>query len=148
MTKWIIVTSIKLSQIEKEIQWIDSTCTYIKRTLDDGTLSFLKTTIKLEICYLKHNLSHTRLMRIGQVLMITYLEQKYKCKNYTLYQIEEKRFLIQCNKFAKQKEEVRIIWTSFTQSTHNYLLICMISKKLLWILNRNQFNKLNSQWSK
>lgn len=26
---------------------------------------------------LKHNLSHTRLMRIGQVLMITYLEQKY-----------------------------------------------------------------------
>lgn len=45
---------------------------------------------------LKHNLSHTRLMRIGQVLMITYLEQKYKCKNYTLYQIEEKHFLIQC----------------------------------------------------
>lgn len=45
-----IVTSIKLSQIEKEIQWIDSTCAYIKRTLDDGTLSFLKTTIKLEIC--------------------------------------------------------------------------------------------------
>lgn len=29
---------------------------------------------------LKHNLLHTRLMRIGQVLMITYLEQKYKCK--------------------------------------------------------------------
>lgn len=58
---------------------------------------------------LKHNLLHTRLMRIGQVLMITYLEQKYKCKYYTLYQIEEKHFLIQCNKFAKQKEEVRII---------------------------------------
>lgn len=55
------------------------------------------------------NLSQTRLMRIGQVLMITYLEQKYTCKNYTLYQIEEKHFLIQCNKFAKQKEEVRII---------------------------------------
>lgn len=45
---------------------------------------------------LKHNSSHTRLMRIGQVLMITYLEQKYKCKNYTLYQTEEKHFLIQC----------------------------------------------------
>lgn len=67
---------------------------------------------------LKHNLLHTRLMRIGQVLMITYLEQKYKCKNYTLYQIEEKHFLIQCNKFAYNKKRKSELFEPVSPKVH------------------------------